>query len=83
MPVEPQRGADLTPARAARYRQPWYPVVDYHGMLFAYLGPAETKPVFPTYDTFDHVPDGHEIVANADNIGLEGDRTPATGSEIK
>lgn len=61
---------------ATRYRQPWYPVHEYHGMIFAYLGPAAEKPVFPTYDIFDEVPDGWEIVADDNNIGLEGDPTP-------
>ena len=59
-----------------RYRQPWYPVVDYHGMLFTYMGPPDRKPVFPTYDVFDEVPDGWEIVADDNNIGLHGDPTP-------
>lgn len=71
MPVETDGGT-----RKDRYRQPWYPVHDYHGMLFAYLGPPEHKPVFPTYDIFDHVPDGWQIIADDNNIGLEGDPTP-------
>ncbi|MFT7650025.1 MAG: phenylpropionate dioxygenase-like ring-hydroxylating dioxygenase large terminal subunit, partial [Candidatus Poriferisodalaceae bacterium] len=76
MPVEPDRGQGLPESRQAMYRQPWYPVREYHGMLFAYLGPPEHKPVFPTYDIFDNVPEGFEIVADDNNIGLEGDRTP-------
>lgn len=71
MPVEVDRGQ-----HKERYRQPWYPVHDYHGMLFAYMGPAERKPVFATYDVFETVPDGFEIVADDNNIGLEGDPTP-------
>jgi len=71
MPVETDGGI-----RKDRYRQPWYPVHDYHGMLFAYLGPPRHKPPFPTYDIFDDVPDGWHIVADDNNIGLEGDPTP-------
>jgi len=71
MPVETDRGQ-----RKDRYRQPWYPVHEYHGMLFAYLGPPEHKPAFPTYDIFDDLPDGWQIVADDTNIGLEGDPTP-------
>jgi len=71
MPVETDGGQ-----HKERYRQPWYPVHEYHGMLFAYLGPPEHKPVFPTYDIFDDVPDGWHIVADDNNIGLEGDPTP-------
>jgi len=71
MPCEPEGGLHLE-----RYRQPWYPVREYHGMLFTYMGPPAHKPAFPTYDIFDHVPEGWEIVADDNNIGLEGDPTP-------
>jgi nitrite reductase/ring-hydroxylating ferredoxin subunit len=36
------------------YCQGAYPVIEQHGLLFAYLGPPEKKPVFPTYDSYDH-----------------------------
>ena len=62
--------------RKERYRQPWYPLTEYHGMLFAYMGPPEHKPAFPTFDIFDDVAEGWEIVADDNNIGLEGDPTP-------
>ncbi len=73
MPCEPDGGR-----RRERYRQPWYPVRNYHGLLFAYLGPPELKPPLPHYDILDpeEVPDGWEIVADDSNIGLEGDPTP-------
>ena len=71
MPCEPGGGFHKD-----RYRQPWYPLVDYHGMLFAYMGPPGSKPAFPTYDIFDDVPDGWQIVADDNNIGLHGDPTP-------
>ena len=71
MPCEPERGRYRD-----RYRQPWYPVVDYHGLLFAYLGPPAEKPSFPTYDVLDEVAEGWEIVADDNNIGLHGDPTP-------
>ncbi len=57
-PCEPDRGRNR-----ARYRQPWYPVVEYHGLVFAYLGPAERQPVFPRYDIFEDLdPETEEIV---------------------
>ena len=71
MPCEPDGGR-----RRERYRQPWYPLEEYHGMLFAYLGPPRHRPELPRYDIFDEVPDGWEIVADDGNIGLEGDPTP-------
>lgn len=71
MPVEKERGQHRD-----RYRQPWYPVHEYHGMIFTYMGPPEAKPPFPTYDIFEDLPEGWEIVADDNNIGLEGDPTP-------
>ena len=56
-PCEPDRGRNL-----ARYRQPWFPVVEYNGLIFAYLGPPERKPVFPRYDIFEGMTDDEEIV---------------------
>jgi phenylpropionate dioxygenase-like ring-hydroxylating dioxygenase large terminal subunit len=76
MPCEPEGGLHLLSRNSDRYRQPWYPVKEYHGMIFAFLGPPERKPAFPTYDIFDELPEGWEIVADDDNIGLEGDPTP-------
>ncbi len=57
-PCEPDRGRNRD-----SYRQPWYPVVEYHGLVFAYLGPAAKQPVFPRYDIFEGLdPDTEEIV---------------------
>jgi nitrite reductase/ring-hydroxylating ferredoxin subunit len=38
-----------------------YPVQEYRGMVFAYMGPPEKRPAFPIFDTFD-LP-GYELVA--------------------
>ena len=37
-----------------------YPVKEYRGLLFAYLGPPEERPEFPVYDTFEI--EGGELV---------------------
>ena len=74
-PGAPREKVD-NPRYLATSRQPWYPVLDHHGLIFAYLGPPEKKPVLPRYDVFDDVPDDEEIVADGSNIGLEGDTTP-------
>lgn len=37
-----------------------YPVVEFRGLLFAYLGPPEERPPFPHYDTFDI--EGGEVI---------------------
>ncbi len=56
-PCEPDRGRNRE-----SYRQPWYPVVEYHGLVFAYLGPADRQPVFPRYDIFEDLTDDEEVV---------------------
>ncbi|WP_171173329.1 aromatic ring-hydroxylating dioxygenase subunit alpha [Ruegeria sp. HKCCD8929] len=37
-----------------------YPVIEFKGLAFAYLGPPETMPPFPVMDTFDE--DGDEML---------------------
>jgi phenylpropionate dioxygenase-like ring-hydroxylating dioxygenase large terminal subunit len=38
-----------------------YPVIEWHGLLFAYMGPANDVPPFPLYDTMNDLP-GTELV---------------------
>lgn len=56
-PCEPECGRNKS-----SYRQPWFPVIEYNGLIFAYLGPPEKKPVFPRYDIFEDLSDEDEIV---------------------
>jgi phenylpropionate dioxygenase-like ring-hydroxylating dioxygenase large terminal subunit len=56
-PCEPDRGRNRD-----RYRQPWYPVVEHGGLVFAYLGPADRQPDLPHYDIFDDLGPDEEIV---------------------
>jgi len=37
-----------------------YPVVEYRGLAFAYMGPAESRPAFPVFDTM--VEEGDEMM---------------------
>jgi phenylpropionate dioxygenase-like ring-hydroxylating dioxygenase large terminal subunit len=43
-----------------------YPVREYHGLVFAYMGPPEKQPEFPILDTFD-LP-GYRMVARAPTL---------------
>jgi nitrite reductase/ring-hydroxylating ferredoxin subunit len=56
--------------------QPWYPCLDYHGLTFAYLGPPEHKPPFPTWDALEapsEDPDRPDVIlADASGYGLGG-----------
>jgi len=33
-----------------KVRQPWYPVHEFGGLIFIYMGPPDKKPEFPIYD---------------------------------
>ena len=75
MPCEPP-DKNASDRYRERFRQPWYPVQEYHGLVFAYLGPPERKPALPRYDVLDSAPPEEEVVADGSNIGLAGDTTP-------
>ena len=34
-------------------RQPWYPAEEYKGLVFAYMGPLDKKPILPKYDVLE------------------------------
>src|SRR5581483_3574518 len=68
-PCEPQGGL-----KRDNYRQPWYPVEERYGLLFAYMGLPDRKPPLPRYDVLEGLDDAHEIVANGDSIGSGGPR---------
>ena len=36
-------------------RQPWYPVQELYGLVWAYMGPPEKKPVLPRWDVLDQL----------------------------
>lgn len=58
-PCEPDRGAKSKHL----VRQPWYPVVEKYGTIFAYMGPPERQPVFPRYSVFENLADHEEIIS--------------------
>lgn len=58
MPAEPAR-SDYKD----QVRQPWYPVREYHGLVFAYMGPADRLPAFPRYDILDDADQPGERIA--------------------
>lgn len=66
-PCEPDRGRNKE-----SYRQPWYPVVEYHGLVFAYMGPADRQPVFPRYDIFEDLDDETEEIVIIDHFAFGG-----------
>jgi nitrite reductase/ring-hydroxylating ferredoxin subunit len=55
-----------------RIRQPWYPVAERYGLIFAYLGPPERQPVLPRWDIMERLA-LDEIVVADDNM-MSGDK---------
>ena len=57
-----------------RVRQPWYPVEERYGLVFAYMGPSERKPLLPKWDILEDVDADEEIYAiGPSGIGVGGD----------
>ena len=67
-PCEPDRGRHREQAR-----QPWYPVEELYGFIFAYLGPPQKKPVLPRYDILDDLRPDQHLVCYLGGFGSTGD----------
>jgi phenylpropionate dioxygenase-like ring-hydroxylating dioxygenase large terminal subunit len=55
-----------------RVRQPWYPLQERYGLIFAYMGPPEKKPVLPRYEALDVLDEGEFVDADDTSIGSGG-----------
>jgi phenylpropionate dioxygenase-like ring-hydroxylating dioxygenase large terminal subunit len=55
-PCEPQGGLSRD-----RIRQPWYPVEEIYGLVFAYMGPPSKKPVLPKWDALESIRPDEEL----------------------
>jgi phenylpropionate dioxygenase-like ring-hydroxylating dioxygenase large terminal subunit len=56
-------------------RQPWYPVQELYGLVWAYMGPPEKKPILPRWDTLENFGPGETIFATGSSFGAGGDET--------
>ncbi len=63
-PCEPQNGLNRE-----RFRQPWYPVEERYGLVWAYLGPPERKPLLQRYNLFETMGEGESLFTDDNNIG--------------
>ncbi len=66
-PCEPEGGL-----RRDKVRQPWYPVEERYGLVFAYMGPPDSKPLLPSYECLEVLGDGEFIDADDSSIGSGG-----------
>lgn len=55
-----------------KVRQPWYPVEERYGLVWAYMGPADRKPVLPKYECLENLDEGEFIEADDNSIGGGG-----------
>ena len=55
-----------------KVRQPWYPVEERYGLIFAYMGPPEKKPVLPRYECLEVMDDGEFVEADDHSLGGGG-----------
>ncbi len=55
-----------------KVRQPWYPVQELYGLIWAYMGPPEKKPVLPRYECLDVLGEGEFLEADDSSIGGGG-----------
>jgi len=66
-PCEPEGGRQRD-----KIRQPWYPVQERYGLIFAYMGPPGKKPVLPRYDILEDLGPGEFVDADDTSIGSGG-----------
>lgn len=67
-PCEPEMGRHRD-----KVRQPWYPLEERYGLIFAYMGPPDRKPVLPRYECLEVLDEGEFIDADGNSIGSGGD----------
>ena len=68
-PCEPNNGA----AHRHRIRQPWYPVEERYGLVFAYMGPPAKKPLLPRWDALEGLAPDETIFATDSSFSVGGD----------
>lgn len=66
-PCEPGRGRARDKAR-----QPWYPVDERYGLIWAYMGPPDKKPTLPRYGCLETLGEGEFVEADDSSIGGGG-----------
>ena len=67
-PCEPEAGAK----HRHTVRQPWYPLEERYGLIFAYMGPPQKKPALPRFDALEELAAGELVDADDTSIGSGG-----------
>ena len=66
-PCEPENGLHRD-----RIRQPWYPVHERYGLVWAYLGPPDRKPLLPRYDVLETAAADESLITDGSGVGGGG-----------
>lgn len=66
-PCEPEGGLFRD-----KVRQPWYPVEERYGLIFAYMGPPARRPVLPRYEALETMDEGEFVEADDTSLGGGG-----------
>lgn len=69
-PCEPEGGRNLH-----KVHQPWYPVTERYGLVFAYMGPPEKQPVLPRWEMFEDLPENETVYATDSGFSVGADDT--------
>ena len=67
-PCEPSGGLNRSLAR-----QPWYPVRDHYGMVWAYMGPPEKLPSLPRFEHMEPLDEGEFYYALDNSVNSHAD----------
>ncbi len=71
MPCEKDNGAGIR----ENVRQPWYPVQEAYGIVWAYMGPPDKKPVLTRWSNLENVEPGMKLHAHQGTFGGGGDHS--------
>lgn len=66
-PCEPNQGE-----LRHNVRQPWYPVKERYGLIWAYLGPMDRQPLLPRYPLLEELDEGEMLDTDDRSIGGGG-----------
>jgi phenylpropionate dioxygenase-like ring-hydroxylating dioxygenase large terminal subunit len=66
-PCEPDGGLHKD-----KVRQPWYPVEERYGLIFAYMGPPEKQPPLPRFEALEVLRPGETVEAAANCAATGG-----------
>jgi nitrite reductase/ring-hydroxylating ferredoxin subunit len=67
-PCEPQGGRAKD-----RVHQPWYPLEERYGLIWAYMGPPEKKPILPRWDVLEELGPEEKIAVDTSSLSAGGD----------